>query len=83
MHFAVMLFVVTVILIFSCNQTQEKDETILPANNVVEPATAKQNKPAHSALRADKNLLVGNWVRTDADYQLKISEVLDNGNLSA
>jgi hypothetical protein len=31
----------------------------------------------------DKNLLLGNWVRTDADYKIKISEVAKEGKLKA
>ena len=31
----------------------------------------------------DKNLLLGNWVRTDADYKIKISEVAKDGKLKA
>ena len=31
----------------------------------------------------DKRSLVGNWLRTDASYQIKILEVLDDGTLSA
>ena len=31
----------------------------------------------------DKQLLQGSWVRTDADYQIKLSDVLDNGIIKA
>jgi len=32
---------------------------------------------------ADKNLLVGNWVRTDASYLIKINKVNNDGTLEA
>ncbi len=31
----------------------------------------------------DKKVLLGNWVRTDADYKIKISEVNKDGKLKA
>jgi hypothetical protein len=40
--------------------------------------TAPSNKEA-----ADKNLLVGSWVRTDADYLIKINSVNEEGTLAA
>lgn len=63
--------------LLSCNQSNEKNQTKLTAENTVEPAKAAQDKPA------DNSLLVGTWVRTDAPYNLKISEILDDGNLKA
>jgi hypothetical protein len=76
-YFAVLLMAAITVLLFSCNQPKEKDETILPANNTAEPATAKQNNPA------DKSLLVDNWARTDAPYQLKITALQEDANLTA
>jgi hypothetical protein len=55
----------------------EKDETILASDTPATPAMVPTNKPA------DKSLLVGNWVRTDAPYQIKISAVQEDGNLKA
>jgi len=36
-----------------------------------------------STVKIDKQLLQGSWVRTDADYQIKLSDVLDNGIIKA
>ena len=36
-----------------------------------------------SAKTIDKNLLVGNWLRTDSDYRLQISEVNEDFTLEA
>ena len=32
---------------------------------------------------ADKNILAGNWVRTDAAYRIEITELSDDGNMKA
>jgi hypothetical protein len=34
-------------------------------------------------VKIDKQLLQGSWVRTDADYQIKLSDVQDNGTIKA
>jgi len=80
--FAALLFTLMFVSLFSCNQAKVKDETILATDNSaapdkVEPVKVEQNKPA------DKNQLVGNWVRTDAPYQIEITAVLEDGNLKA
>jgi len=49
---------------------------ILLANNTDE--TLQSNKKA-----VDKNLLVGDWVRTDASYLIKIIKVNEDGTLEA
>jgi len=49
---------------------------ILFANNTGD--TVSSNRKV-----ADKNLLVGDWVRTDAGYLIKISKVNDDGTLEA
>jgi hypothetical protein len=36
-----------------------------------------------SSQSADEKKLVGSWTRTDSPYQIKVSEVLSNGNLTA
>ena len=75
--FAALLHTAIVVFMFSCNQPKENTETTLPANNVATPTAVAPNKPA------DKSLLVGNWARTDADYQIKISAVQEDGKLHA
>ena len=34
-------------------------------------------------VKIDKQLLQGSWVRTDAEYQIKLSDVQDNGIIKA
>ena len=40
-------------------------------------------QPPPQPKTADKSLLVGNWVRTDAPYRIHISELLDDGKMKA
>ena len=42
-----------------------------------------QQPPQPQQKAADKSLLVGNWVRTDAPYRIQISELLDDGKMKA
>jgi hypothetical protein len=75
--FALLLPVAMAVILFSCNQPIKNDETILAADSAAAPVKVAPNKPA------DKSSLVGNWVRTDAEYQLKISAVQEDGNMKA
>jgi hypothetical protein len=43
----------------------------------------QQPPPQPQQKAADKSLLVGNWVRTDAPYRIQISELLDDGKMKA
>jgi hypothetical protein len=52
----------------SCKDASEKT----PPENTIK----KKNK-------IDKQLLIGNWLRTDASYRILISQVNDNGTLAA
>ncbi len=41
------------------------------------------NQTQQKGKTVDKKVLLGNWVRTDADYQIRISEVVKEGKLKA
>ena len=72
-----LMFLIMAVLIFSCNQKEERKETTEePATNNT-PVHQQQNKPP------DKTVLIGDWTRTDAAYQIKITELLDDGTLKA
>jgi hypothetical protein len=45
-----------------------------------ESVKKENDKPT---VKIDKQLLQGSWVRTDAEYQIKLSEVQDNGTIKA
>ena len=72
-----LLFAVIAIFVFSCKETQEKNKT-----TDLEDTSTKTVSPQEEKI-ADKNILVGEWTRTDAAYQIKITEVLDDGTMKA
>ncbi len=69
----IFLSAVIAVLSFSCNQAEEKNETTDPSSTTSEPVAGKPRK------LADSSLLVGDWMRTDAPYEIKISEMSANG----
>jgi hypothetical protein len=78
-----LLFNVLSIISFSCNQPADKKKNPQPAankemaNQASEPAVQKQTKPP------DRNILIGDWTRTDSPYQIKITELSDDGTMKA
>ena len=73
----IVIFLSTVIAVigFSCNQAEEKGETIETGSSTNEPVAERTRK------LVDSSLLVGEWIRTDAPYEIKISELSGNGVL--
>lgn len=72
-----LLCAVVAIFLFSCNETQEKNKT-----TDLEDNSGKTVSPQQETI-ADKNILVGEWTRTDAAYQIKITELLNDGTMKA
>ena len=72
-----LLFAVIAIFVFSCNETEEKNK-----KTDVEDTSSKTVSPQQETI-ADKNILVGEWTRTDAAYQIKITELLNDGTMKA
>lgn len=66
-----LLVLVIILSSFSCKKQQDKKESSFP----VLAATMKQEQSV------DKRLLIGEWTRTDAPYQIKITDVLESGKL--
>jgi hypothetical protein len=62
----------------SCGQTGETDTTAVAAE-----AAKTVNEPVKPAqqVSVDKNKIAGTWVRTDAPYNLKITDVSSDGNM--
>ena len=76
-HHSILLAAVTAIVILSCNETQQEDET-------AEPVTAsRETVSPPQKIIPDKTVLVGEWTRTDAPYQIKITELLNDGTMKA
>ncbi len=72
-----MLPAVFAVMIFSCNQADEKKET----RDLVDTAGEKVTKSPVNPI--DKNILTGNWKRSDADYRIEVSNVMDGGSMKA
>jgi hypothetical protein len=72
-RFHLLLPVVLTLLLLSCNQKPGKKENVESNGTVNHPVVQPQQKAP------DKSLLVGDWARTDAPYQLKISKLSDGG----
>ena len=65
---------------FSCNQPEESIQTDVSAETLNN--SIAQAKPTQQA-SADKNKIAGNWVRTDAPYNLKIADIAGDGKMKA
>jgi len=55
---------------FSFNKQTDKQENSVPVIAVIKPEQS-----------VDTRILIGEWIRTDAPYQLKITDVLESGKL--
>jgi hypothetical protein len=73
--FILFLIIACTALVISCSQTPNKKD---PATDVKKDIPAAKQK-----IPADKNRLIGDWVRTDSPYQIKITAVQDDGILKA
>ncbi len=71
----IFLSIVIAVFSFSCNQEEKNKETIEPGNTTSE---SEMGKPR---IFIDSSLVVGDWIRTDAPYEIKISELSANGAL--
>lgn len=72
-----LLLAVLAIFVFGCNETQEKNKT-----TDTKDTSGKIVSPQQGTI-SDKNILVGEWTRTDAAYQIKITELLNDGTMKA
>lgn len=72
-----LLFAIMTFLVFSCNAKEEENETTESTTPSGETVSSQQKSIP------DKNILVGEWTRTDAPYKIKITELLNNGTMMA
>ena len=63
--------------VFSCRGTHQEDEAAKSVTTSGETASSQQKAIP------DKNKLIGEWTRTDAPYQIKITELLNDGTMKA
>jgi len=76
-QFLLMLFVFIAVFIFSCKDAQDEKQETESQNTSSETVSLQQKTTP------DKNKLIGEWTRTDASYQIKITELLDDGTMKA
>jgi len=76
-QFSLMLLAIIAVFVFSCKEAEEKKQETEPQNTSSETVSPQQKAIP------DKNKLVGEWTRTDASYQIKITELLDDGTMKA
>ena len=72
-------FAITTIVV-ACDQQKEKKESdgsVSTTNTGKEPVKLQEQKTF------DRSVLVGDWIRTDAEYRIAISELRDDGTLKA
>ena len=72
-------FAITTIVV-ACDQQKEKKESdgsVSTTNTGKEPVKLQEQKTF------DRSVLVGDWIRTDAEYRIAISEMRDDGTLKA
>lgn len=72
---SILLFAIIAVFVFGCNETQEKNKAT--KSEITSSETVSPKKGAIP----DKNILVGEWTRTDAPYQIKITELLNDGTM--
>lgn len=71
------LLAVTALLVSNCGKQQVDQER---AAFVIADSKPAHNNQLKEKL-TDQRVLIGEWTRTDAPYQMKITDVLDNGKL--
>jgi len=67
-------------IVVACDQQKEKKESdgsVSTTNTGKEPVKLQEQKTF------DRSVLVGDWIRTDAEYRIAISELRDDGTLKA
>lgn len=70
--------IVVALFMLGCNTTTQQD-----AQKVKATDHSASAGPASAAALPDKNLLAGDWLRSDAGYRLQLSSFGDSGNMNA
>ena len=71
-----MLLAIIAVFVVSCKDARENKAT------APESTSTETVSPQKGAV-PNKNKLVGEWTRTDASYQIKITELMDDGTMKA
>lgn len=76
-RFLSVIAVIVTLVSFGCNDEEDKTNAVERTDS----ATISVNKQVEKTL--DKNLLAGDWIRTDAEYKIQISELFEDGKMKA
>ena len=75
-------FAITTIVV-ACDQQKKKKESDGSANTTSTTNTASEPAKPQEQKTFDRSVLIGDWIRTDAEYRITISELPDDGTLKA
>ena len=75
-------FAITIIVV-ACDQQNEKKESDGSASTTSTTNTTSEPVKPQEQKTFDRSILVGDWIRTDAEYRITISELHDDGTLKA
>ena len=71
------------IMVVACDQQKEKKESDGSTSTTSTTGTVSEPVKPQAQKTFDRSILVGDWIRTDAEYRVTISELLDDGTLKA
>ena len=75
-------FAITTIVV-ACDQQKEKKESDGSTSTTSTTGTVSEPVKPQAQKTFDRSILVGDWIRTDAEYRIAISELRDDGTLKA
>ena len=82
-HRLLVLYFAITTMVVACNQQREKKENEGSASMTSTRSTASEAAKPQEQKTLDRLMLVGDWIRTDAEYRITISELRDDGTLKA
>jgi len=70
-------------IVVACDQQKEKKESDGSTSTSNTTDTASKPAKPQEQKSFDRSVLIGDWIRTDAEYRVAISELRDDGTLKA
>ena len=71
------------IIVVACDQQKDRKENDGSESTTITTNTVNDAVKSLEQKTFDRSILVGDWIRTDAEYRIAISELLDDGTLKA
>lgn len=82
-HWWLVLCFAIATIVVACDQQEQKKESDGSASTTSTTNTASEAVKPQEQKTFDRSILVGDWIRTDAEYRITISELPDDGTLKA